>query len=125
MVSKMMSWALSFAAMLPFAACGDASRDIATPTETPNLPTLTEYRGPDGRVTDVTLSEDISLPFRVVVKDVDGKTIHERIVREFPPTEPEPLTDEEEAMARAILEARASTDLLAAQLLAELNEESR
>ena len=106
---------------------GAGTEIIASSAETPdNLPTVTECRRPDGRVKNVTVSEDFDrLPFRSVVKNADGEIIHEEIVRELGPPKSGGLTPEEEEEVRPILEEHAATHPFAAQLLAEVDGESR
>ena len=126
MLSKLTRW-FSAVAVLPFAACGD-TETAASPSATPNrMPTVTEYRGSDGRVTNITVSEDFDRPpVRVVVKNAAGEVLSEDVLHEFDleMTDEDRLTPEEEEEVRRILEANADNPL-AKRFLADLDGASR
>lgn len=94
----------SFGLALVFTACGE-NIDMTKPEPNP-MPTVTEHRGPDGQLVNISFSENYVgvYPQRVVVVDAAGKTIASEVLHGPPTTPPEPLTDEEREMIRAGLE---------------------
>ena len=87
---------------LGFIACGEGA-EMTTPDP---MPTVTEHRGADGRLVNISFSENYvpGYPQRVVVVDATGKAISSEVLHGPPTTPSKPLTDEEREIIRAGLE---------------------